>query len=142
MNTWRIGPETSLAQLAATIVLADTGVGNARVRLYTTDRPDDLGGATDTPQSEIVLAKPCATLVGGVMVLHPLNGDGAMVLLTGLPRWGELVSAAGVIVTDGSVTDLDGDGDFRVAGGETPEGETSPLLYAGGLVLLGETSLS
>ena len=140
--TWRVGPETSLAQLAATIVLADTGVGNARVRLYTTDRPAALGGATDTPQAEIVLAKPCATIVEGFLVLHPLDGDGAMVLSPGLPRWGELVSAAGVIVTDGSVTDLDHDGDFRVAGGETPDGETSPLLYAGGLVLLGETSLS
>ena len=142
MSTWRVGPETSLAQLAATIVFADTGAGNARVRIYTSVRPADLGGASDTPQAEIALAKPCATLVDGVLVLHPLDGDGAMVLSPGLPRWGEWVSAAGVIVTDGSVTDLEHDGDFRVAGGETPDGETSPLLYAGGLVLLGETSLS
>ena len=34
------------------------------------------------------------------------------------------------------------DGDIRLAGGETPAGETSPMLYAGGLVLLGETSLT
>ena len=142
MSTWRVGPETSLAQLAATIVLADTGAGNARVRLYTSDRPAELGGAADTPQAEIVLAKPCATIVDGVLVLHPLDGDGAMVASTGMPRWGEWVSAGGVVLTDGTVTDMAHGGDIRLAGAETPDGETSPLLYAGGLVLLGATSLS
>ena len=33
-------------------------------------------------------------------------------------------------------------GGWQLEGGETPAGETSPLLYAGGLVQLGATALS
>ena len=51
-------------------------------------------------------------------------------------------NGAGAIVAEGSVTDEANGGDFWVAGGATPPGETSPLLQAGGLVLLGTTSLT
>ena len=140
--TWRVGPELSHAQLVASIAAADTGAGNARLRTYTSARPDTLGGAVDAPQSVIVLAKPCGTVVDGVLVLHALDADGAMVATTGMPRWGEWVSAGGVVLTDGTVTDMAHDGDIRLAGAETPDGETSPLLFAGGLVLLGDTALT
>ena len=140
--SWRVGSELSHAQLVAAIAAADAGVGNARLRTYTSDRPATLGGAVDAPQAVIVLAKPCGTVVDGVLVLHALDDAGAMVATTGLPRWGEWVAASGVVLTDGTVTDMAHDGDIRLAGGETPAGETSPMLYAGGLVLLGETSLS
>ena len=65
-----------------------------------------------------------------------------MVMATGLPRWGLWVNGAGAIVAEGSVTDEASGGDFWVAGGATPPGDTSPLLQAGGLVLLGATSLT
>lgn len=140
--SWRIGPGTSAVQLAATVVFADAGTANARVRLYSTARPTAPGEHTDTPMSEVVLAKPCATVSGGVLTLHPLDAGGAMVLSAGIPRWGEWVNGSGVLIVDGTVTDDAHDGDFKVAGGATPDGDNSPLLFAGGLVLLGETSLT
>ena len=142
-GTWRIGPALALAQLHAAITTADAGPGPSKVRLYTTARPDALGddpGAA--PQAEVVLAVPCATIVGGALVLHPADTGGTLVQITGTPRWGQWVSGAGTIVAEGSVTDADHGGDFQVAGGATPPGETSPLLQAGGLVVLGTTSLT
>ena len=99
-------------------------------------------GSSETPQAEVVLAVPCASIVGGALVLHVANPDGTLVMTTGLPRWGLWVNGAGAIVAEGSVTDEANGGDFWVAGGTTPLGETSPLLQAGGLVVLGTTSLT
>lgn len=140
--TWRIGPELSAAQLQATLALADAGAGHARVRLYTTARPDTLGDHGDAPQADVLLARPCGAVIGGVLVLYPLDAAGTIVMQSGLPRWGEWISGAGVVLTDGSVTDMDGGGDIRVDGAETPPGETSPMFYAGGLVQLGITALT
>ncbi len=140
--TWRIGSALSQAQLQATLTLADTGAGNARVRLYTTDRPATLGSHSDTPQADVVLAKPCGAIVGGVLVLYPLDAAGTLVMAAGLPRWGEWVSANGAVLLDGTVTDMDNGGDIRVEGAQTPAGETSPMFYAGGLVQLGTTALT
>lgn len=142
-GTWRVGPATALAQLQATISVADSGTGPAKVRIYTTARPAGIGGAAGAiPQAEVVLAKPCATLENGALVLHPASANGAMVMTTGIPRWAEWVSGAGDVVADGSVTDMDNWGDFRLVGGVTPAGEISPLLQAGGLVVLGATTLT
>ena len=140
-NSWRVGPGTSAAQLAATIVFADIGPENSRVRLYSTTRPTVPGGHSDTPMATVVLAKPCATVAGGELTLHPLDTDGTLVMSTGLPRWGEWFNGNEELVVEGSVTDAASGGDFWVAGGVTPPGETSPLLQAGGLVLLGATAL-
>jgi hypothetical protein len=85
---------------------------------------------------------PCASVVDGALVLHVADSNGALVMSTGLPRWALWVNGAGAIVAEGSVTDEANGGDFWVAGGVTPPGETSPLLQAGGLVLLGATSLT
>ena len=142
-GTWRVGPVTALAQLHATIDAADTGPGPSKIQLYTTARHTELDGAAgDLPQAEVVLAVPCASIVDGALVLHVANPGGALVMTTGLPRWGLWVNGAGLIVAEGSVTDESNGGDFQVAGGATPPGETSPLLQAGGLVLLGATSLT
>ena len=142
-GTWRIGPATALAQLQATIDAADAGPGPSKIQLYTTARHAALDGAAgDVPQAQVVLAVPCASIVGGALVLHVADADGALVLTTGLPRWGLWVNGAGTIVAEGSVTDEANGGDFQVTGGATPPGETSPLLQAGGLVVLGTTSLT
>lgn len=140
--SWRIAPGASAAQLAATVLFADTGPANARVRLYSTTRPSVPGEHTDTAMAEVVLAKPCATVTDGVLTLHPLDAGGAMVLSAGIPRWGEWVNGAGALIVDGTVTDDAHAGDFKVAGGATPDGDNSPLLFSGGLVLLGDTSLT
>ena len=139
---WEVGGALALAQLQATIARADLGGGNARVRTYTTARPPTIDTPhTDTPQAVIVLAKPCASIVGGLLVMHPLE-DATMVMSTGLPRWGEWVAADGAVLARAYVTDMDHGGGFRLLGAETPAGETSPLLLAGGLVQLGVTALT
>lgn len=142
MMDWEIGPELALAQLLATIARADQGSGNSRVRVYLTARPASIADAhADAVQVEIVLAKPCASIVDGVLVMHPLE-DASMVMQTGLPRWGDWIAANGAILARADATDMDHAGGWRLAGAETPEGETSPLLRAGGLVQLGATALT
>ena len=142
-GTWRIGPALALAQLQATIATADAGPGPSKVQLFTTPRHATADGAMgDVPQAEVLLAVPCATIVGGALVLHVADEGGTLVQTTGLPRWGQWVNGAGTLVAEGSVTDDANGGDFQVTGGTTPPGETSPLLQAGGLVVLGATSLT
>ena len=142
-GTWRIGTALALAQLQAAITTADAGPGPSKVQLFTTTRHATADGAMgDAPQAEVVLAVPCATIVGGALVLHVADEGGTLVQATGLPRWGQWVNGAGNLVTEGRVTDDANGGDFQVTGGTTPPGETSPLLQAGGLVVLGATSLT
>ena len=142
-GTWRIGPALALAQLQAAITTADAGPGPSKVQLFATSRHATADGAMgDAPQAEVLLAVPCATIVNGALVLQVADAGGTLVQTTGLPRWGLWVNGAGAIVAEGSVTDEANGGDFWVAGGATPPGETSPLLQAGGLVLLGPTSLT
>jgi len=134
--TPEIGPEHAAAQLAASIAFADAGAQASRIQLY-----DDLGGAGSL-LAEIELTKPCATLASGVITLHTADTGGTLVLLTGIPRSGRWLSGAGLLVVAGTVTDADHDGFFKVAGGATPAGDTSPTLYAGGLVVLGALTLT
>lgn len=139
---WEIGPATAAAQLAATLARADQGEGRASVRQYTTTRPASIAAPhSDTPQSIIALAKPCATIVDGVLTLHPQDAAGTLVMHAGIPRWADLVAADGTVLVRGRVTDMDHGGAFRVEGAVTPAGEDSPMFYAGGLVQLGVTAL-
>lgn len=136
-----IGPEHVLVQLAASLAFADTGALPSRILLYA-----DAGAATGAapvgePLAEIALAKPCGTIAAGTLTLHVADPAGVMVLVTGIPRAAQWISGAGHLVGAGAVTDMDHGGDFRVAGGATPDGDDSPMLYAGGLVLLGAVVL-
>ena len=141
MTEWDIDPATSLAQLAATIARADLGAGTATISLYTNAWPGS-GAPGVAAQATITLAKPCASIVGGFLVFNLAGDPGGMVMAPGIPRWARWYSGAGDRVADGGVTDTDGTGQFRIIGGTTPEGETSPLLLAGALVVLGATALS
>lgn len=140
--SWGISPAAALAQLQATMAFADTGSGASRLQLFTTVRPEIGAVITDTPQVEIVLAKPCGIITAGVWSLIAADLGGAMVLANGIPRWGRWLTAAGGWVADGDVTDLDHTGAIRIAGGATPEGDDSPMLWAGGLAILGATAFT
>lgn len=131
-----IGPEHAAAQLAASIAFADAGAQASRIQLY------DAPGGAGSLLAEIVLAKPCATLADGALTLHAADAGGTLVLQTGIPRSGRWLSGAGLLVVAGTVTDLSHDGFFKVAGGGTAAGDTSPTLYAGGLVVLGILTLT
>lgn len=136
--TWALGTDHIAAQLAATIAFADGASGPSRIRLYATDQP--LAGADPgaTHIVEIVMAKPCATIAGGVMTLHAASG-GSMVLAGGRPQWGRWERSDGKLVADGKTVDAEHelDGDLVIVGGTTAPGDDSPTLQAGGLVLLG-----
>lgn len=142
MIGWEVSTALELAQLQGTIVRADEGSNPSRLVLYTTERPAAISQAhTDTPQAEIVLAKPCGAIVSGMLVLHVADTSGAMVAASGIPRWAEWVAGDGAVLTRCDVTDVDHDGGIRVRGGNTPAGDTSPILYAGGKVQLGVVAL-
>ena len=140
--TFSIGPVIAAAQLAATVSAADDAPGPCVIHLYATTQPVPGAPAGADPLASVVLSKPCATVAGGVLTLHPADASGAMVLITGTPRWGRWERGDGALVADGTVTDTSHDGDFQVMGAATPDGDTSPVLYAGGLVMLGTTSLT
>lgn len=140
---WEITTTLALAELAGALTRANTGAGNSKISLYTTTRPASIYDPhADVPQAEIVLAKPCGAIVGGALVLYPLDPAGAMVMMQGMPRWAEWLAADGALLTRCDVTDLDHGGGIRVTGGKTPDGETSPMLYVGGLVQLGLVALT
>lgn len=143
--TWTLSPAAATAQLQATMTFADTGApgsGAARLQLFASTQPAPGAAPASTPQAEIVLATPCGTITAGVWSLTPADSAGALVLTTGIPRWARWLAANGDWVADGTVTDAAGTGDIRIGGGQTPEGETGPLLLAGGLALLGASALT
>lgn len=140
---WETSAALVAAQLQASLARADQGAAPSSVRLYTTTRPATIADAhADTPQAVINLAKPCGALVDGALVWYPADPAGAMVAHQGLPRWAEWVAGDGVVLTRCDVTDMDGGGGLRVTGGTTPAGETSPMLYPGGLVQIGLVALT
>lgn len=131
----------TLAQLAASIARADEGGSPARIEIYTTARP--AGGASAGGAAQIVfeLQKPCAEIAGGVMSWLTATPS-TLVLANGIPRWGRWIAGDGVVLMDADATDPDHGGFFQIAGGTTAGGETSPTLYAGGLVILGAVALT
>ena len=139
---WRLSGALLLAQLQATLDRLDIGsVGNAAVRMYTTERSEALGGV-EVVWLEIPLARPCGVITDGVLVLQPLSPAGVMVMSSGIPRWAELVAADGAVLAEGGVTASGLGGCFEVAGGTVPDGEVAPQFYAGGIVTLTGSALS
>lgn len=138
--TMVVGAAHALAQLAATLVFADTGPLPSRIYLYA--HPDMATGATPygAPIAEITLAKPCGTLTAGSLTLHTA-GAGGMVLQDGTPHAAQWVNGEGDLVAAGTVTDMANGGDFRISGAPTTPGNDAPTLYTGGLVTLGTVVL-
>lgn len=136
-----IGPDCVLAQLAATIAFADTGSGASTIHLYTDAAAADGSAPAGSPIASIALAKPCGSIADGQLTLHPADAAGALVLASATPRAAQWISADGLLVAAGTVTDTEHAGDFRIGGAATASGDDSPQLYAGGLVLLGAVVL-
>jgi|GEM_PF-723576 len=139
VNTTAHAAARQAARNTASVSLADTGPGNASVRLYTA-----LGG---TLLAVRTLSKPCGTI--GAAPEHRITlawADTAEVALaTGAATWGEWCDGSGVAVSGGRVTDPDGnitDGTGAVV--PDPEGlgpfvlggSAGTMVYLGGLVLL------
>lgn len=135
-----VGPVLSAAQMVATLARLDDGPGFVRIRIYSTAIPETPGSHSDTPQATFTLPKPCGAVVAGVLVFAA--PPQAMVMSDGLPRWGEVLAADGAFMWQADATDKDHDGFFQLEGAPTPDGETSPMYYAGGMVTLGTTAVT
>ena len=130
------------AQLLATLARLEQGTGTASVRLFATPRPEVLGVLPEEYLADIPLASPAGAVDAGVLVLYPASPAGAMVLQTGVPRWGVLLAADGAVLAEGGVTAEGGGGCFEVGGGAVADGEDAPTFYAGGLLTLTGTALT
>lgn len=98
---WTISQAHNEARLSATLALLDSGVGNARIRLYNGTRPAN-GGAPTTLLVEIELDKPSGTVAGNVLTLT--SSDVPLCLATGTATWARIVNGAGAFVADGDVS--------------------------------------
>ncbi|MFD1709857.1 hypothetical protein FVQ98_14015 [Ottowia sp. GY511] len=113
------------ARNAATIELLDDGPGQAAIHLY-----ESAGGALLAVRK---LKKPCGILnAAGQIALQQADEDD-LIAAGGDAAHGELVSASGVSVGEGSVTDGAGSGVFKLVSGTT--------LIAGGVLRLVEPAL-
>lgn len=135
--TFELSTELTLAQLQATIDFADDAPGNSVIKIYAEAAPE----AGDTPLATIVLAKPCGVVTSSSFDLIADDPLGSLVTTGGIPYGARWEKSDGALVARGSVTDELNGGDFTVSGGVTPVGETSPQLYSGGLVFLGDVTL-
>lgn len=141
-HEWRTSAALVQAQLLATLARLEQGAGTASVRLFATPRPEVLGTLPEEYLADIPLASPAGAVDAGVLVLHPASPAGAMVLQTGVPRWGVLLAADGAVLAEGGVTAEGGGGCFEVGGGTVADGEDAPTFYAGGLLTLTGTALT
>lgn len=127
------------ARNAASIALADAGVGNASLRLYT--------APAGTLLATRELAKPCGSVRPADQRIELDTGAATDVAVaTGAATWATWCDGSGQEISAGRVTDVDGnytDG----AGNVVPDplglgpfvlggGAPGTMVYAGGLVLL------
>lgn len=114
------------ARNQATITLADTGAGNACIKLYTA-----AGGTLLATRN---LKKPSGTIdvASGRIALQQSASDD-LVAADGTATHGELVAADGTVIATGAVTDAAGAGPLKLT--------TGTSLLAGGLLMLAEPAL-
>lgn len=112
----------------ASIDFADAGPGAACFKVY-----DAPGGALLGVRQ---LAKPCGVITpeGRIQLLQAAEND--LVLVGGVPGWGEWCNGAGVMIWGAEVTDEAGAGPFKLAG--TAE---SMMIYQGGILALSSPAL-
>ena len=144
MSGWFISNALALAQLQATLDRLAVAPGPATVLIYNTPLPADAEPLAVPPDAQVTvtLASPPGAIVAGVLKLSPAPDSTPMAVSSGVPRWGLLVAGDGEPLARGDVTDAAHTGAIRITGGTTAEGDTSPMLYAGGLVDLAETFLT
>ena len=142
MDATAAGPGLVNAQLVATVAYADAASGASKAIVYSGYPAADPRGIPEgAVLGEVVFKKPCGIVAGETLTLQAANPSGGMVLVGGFPRWVRWERSDGQLVFAGPATDMDHGGFFRFQGGYTPEGETSPLLQAGGVLLLGNLVL-
>lgn len=115
------------ARSQATINFADAAAAPSHITLT------DLNGTTLV---DIILAKPCGVLEGGLIRLQQANALGDQITTEGVVVTGTWFNGYGETVAQGTVSDSAGNGDFKISSA------AGTSLYVGGYVLLGTSSLS
>lgn len=125
------------AILQALVAYADSGSGAARVQVYTTTRPPTAGDAPGGAAiATLVLTKPSGVVVDGVLSLTQASVVGDLIAVNGAAVWARWETSDGEPVVDGDVTDMTGDGPFKLAGADGVN------LNAGGRAILGAVALT
>lgn len=112
------------------IAFLDSGAGHAYFELYDGTRPAS-GGAVTTKLATVDLAKPCASVSGGMATL--LAGADTLAIATGTPTWARFFNGNG---------DWAFDCDASVVGGGGQVTVPSVPLYAGGTTSLASGALT
>jgi hypothetical protein len=123
------------ARLQGTANFADTGVQNSRIRLYATAQPAMGADPGAAPLVEILLTKPCGTVVDNALLLTQAAPGGDLIATTGAALWGRWINGNGDLVADGVVTDSAGNGDIKLSG------TLGTMIYSGGHAILVATAL-
>lgn len=110
---------------SASIALADAKTGSASLRIYDTE-----GGMLLAVRR---LAKPCGSIDASGRIVLQAGGLNDLVQVSGAAGWATWCDGDDVPIAAGAVTDAAGAGPFKLAG------SAGTALYAGGLVLLGDT---
>ena len=121
---FEISSAHALARLQATQAFADSGPAASTIKLY--DMAEQL-------LATLTLTRPCGSIVESGYLQLTQGQAGEMILVSGLAVRGVWSTSDGRLVGQGDVTDESGAGVFRLLGASGTQ------LYAGGLVVLGET---
>ena len=125
------------AILQGLVSYADSGTGASRIQIYASTRPPIAGDdPAATPIATLVLTKPSGAVADGVLSLTQASVVGDLIAANGAALWARWETSAGDPVADGDVTDMAGDGPFKLAGADGVN------LNAGGRAILGAVALT
>lgn len=123
-------------RLLGTVAYADLGANPSKIQLFSTAKPAIGAAAGGSPLVEMILAKPCGTIVSNKLRLVQADLTGDMIMTSGTAVWGRWLNGNGDLVGDGDLSDDAGTGFFRIAG------TAGTILYAGARAILGVTDLT
>lgn len=132
--SFTIPDDHRVVRTQATLTRATTGTGTSKIQLFASAIGDTSGGIL--PLAEILLTNTVGTIgTDGILTLAPANPAGDLISTSGTVVWARWLSRSGAVLGYGNVTDETGSGFFKLAG------ISGTAIYAGGLAILGATTL-
>lgn len=136
MSAFDISQAHNDYRLAGTALFADLGPNPSKIQLFATAKPAVGGAAGGAPLVEIILTKPCGSVVAHKLMLTQADSTGDQVMTSGDVLWGRWLNGNGDLVGDGDASDDSGTGFFKLAG------TAGTTLYAGARATLGNVELT
>jgi len=137
--TWRITTVLANARLLAVRAAIDSAETAGKILLYDNTPPVAGDPAGVTPNASISLTKPCGEVADGKLTLTQPANHSDLVKRTGDIKWARIVNGDGVALADGTVSDLNGNGDIKIGGGG---GTSNLVIYLGGTPLVGTLKIT